>query len=45
MEITILPFSDWSLSVHTEPTLCTLQPDSPIAERLRKVYARNFLVV
>lgn len=45
MEIIIFPFSARPLSVHIEPTLCTLQPDSSMDERLRKVYARNFLVV
>ena len=45
MGIIIFPFSARSLSVHTEPTPCTLQPDSSMDDRIRKVSARNFSVV
>ena len=42
MGIIIFPFSARSLSVHAEPTPGTLQPDSSMDDRIRKVSARNF---
>ena len=42
MGIIRFPFSARALSVHTEPTPCTLQPNSSMDYRIRKVSARNF---